>query len=155
MSARTAEAQEISGRIPPRYDKAQGRPVVWLFLSVGAILAGTAALYLFNPAQSNFYPVCMFYKTTGLLCPGCGILRATHQLLHGHIQAAFRFNALFISSLPLLGFGCVQTARYKAANRPALAWLSRRLLWAGFAAVVIFGVLRNLPGASHYFLAPL
>jgi hypothetical protein len=119
------------------------------------VIASAAVLYFFNPAQSSFYPTCVFYKTTGLLCPGCGCLRAMHQLLHGHIEAAFRFNALFVSSLPLVGFGCVQAARYRAANRPAMAWLTPRLLCTGFAILVVFGILRNLPGASHYFLAPL
>src|SRR5690348_5613443 len=147
MPARIAEAQEISGRIPPRYEEAQSRRRVWLVLSVGAIVIGAAVLYFFNPVQSRFYPVCLFYRTTGLLCPGCGTLRATHQLLHGHIEAAFRFNALFVSSLPFSALGCVQAARYRASSRPALAWLRPRLLWAGFAILVIFGIARNLPGA--------
>ncbi len=154
MLTRT-EAEEIPVRVPPRYAETQPRSRVWLILSLGVILAGTAVLYFFNPVQSGFYPVCMFYKTTGLLCPGCGILRATHQLLHGHLAAAFRYNALFVSSLPLVALGCIQAARYKAMRKPALAWLSPRWLWICFAVLAVFGILRNLPGASHYFLAPL
>jgi hypothetical protein len=155
MFGNQAEVREICGRIPPRYGESQPRSVGWLILSLAAIAAGAAVLYFFNPVQSGFYPVCVFYKTTGLLCPGCGTLRATHELLHGHVEAAFRYNALFISSLPLVILGCAQAARCKAANKPALAWLESRLLWAGFAILVIFGILRNLPGASRYFLAPL
>lgn len=155
MLTKAAEAQEICGRIPPRYGEAQPQSAVWIILAFGVVTVSAAVLYLFNPAQSNFYPTCVFYKTTGLLCPGCGSLRAMHHLLHGHLETAFRFNALFVCSLPLVGFGCAQAARYRAANQPAMAWLGPRLLWTGFTILVLFGILRNLPGAEHYFLAPL
>jgi uncharacterized membrane protein YidH (DUF202 family) len=155
MLAKAAEAREICSRIPPRYGETQPSSALWLILCAGLVAAGTAVLYFFNPTHSGFYPTCVFYKTTGLLCPGCGCLRAMHQLLHGHMEAAFRFNALFVSSLPVVALGCVQAARYRAADRPALAWLRPSLLWAGFALLVIFGILRNLPDAPHYFLAPL
>jgi hypothetical protein len=154
MVTKAVDAREICGRIPPRFGEGRPQSAVWFILAFGAV-AATTVLYFFNPAQSNFYPICVFYKTTGLLCPGCGCLRAVHQLLHGHIEAAFRFNALFVSSLPFVALVYVQAARHRAANRPALAWLGPRLLWTGFAILVVFGILRNLPGASHYFLAPL
>src|SRR5690242_18001165 len=66
-----------------------------------ALALGMIVLYRFNPAQYGFYPRCALYETTGLLCPGCGCLRALHQLLHGNVVQAFRFNALLVLSLPL------------------------------------------------------
>jgi len=78
-----------------------------------------------------------------------------HQLLHGHIEAALRFNALFVGLLPFVALGSLQAARQRAANKPALAWIRPNWIWAGFVILVLFGILRNLPGASHYFLAPL
>jgi len=154
MPTKTADARELCGCIPPRNGQQRPQSAVWFILSFGIMIAATAVLYFFNPAQSSFYPTCVFYKTTGLLCPGCGCLRAVHQLLHGHIEAAFRFNALFVSSLPFVALACVQDARHRATGKPALAWLGPRWLWIGFAILVVFGILRNLPGASHYFLAP-
>jgi hypothetical protein len=154
MLTKAAAAEQICGRIPPRYADTQRRPVLRFVLSTAALIVGAAVLYFFNPAQFGFYPTCMFYKTTGLLCPGCGTLRATHQLLHGHIEAAFRFNALIVSSLPLVAWGCFRAARERAANKPALAWIRPAWLWIGFAVLVLFGILRNLPGASRYWLAP-
>ena len=80
-----------------------------------AVLSSVAVLFFFNPSQSSFYPACLFYQTTGLLCPGCGSLRALHQLLHGNLAAAFHFNALLISSLPILAWLSI-----RLAGRPLL-----------------------------------
>jgi hypothetical protein len=153
MSTETAAAEEICGRIPPRYGETQRRPAVWIVVST-VLIAALAVLYFFNPAQFGFYPICFFYKATGLLCPGCGTLRAMHQLLHGHIEAAFHFNALIVSSLPIVALGCVRAARDRAANKPALAWLRPSWLWFGLAVLIVFTILRNLPDASRYWLAP-
>jgi hypothetical protein len=154
MSTKAAAADQICGRIPPRYADSQRRPVRRFVLSSALLLACAALLYFFNPAQFGFYPTCTFYKTTGLLCPGCGTLRAMHQLLHGHIPAAFRFNALFVSLLPFVILGCIRVARERAANRPALAWIRPAWLWLGLVVLLLFAILRNFPGASHYWLAP-
>src|SRR5512138_2851634 len=86
---------------PPPLKDAPGS--VWLLPAIIAcfVIAGGAILFFFNPAHSSFYPFCLFYKTTGLLCPGCGGLRATHQLLHGHVPEALHLNALFVLGIPL------------------------------------------------------
>jgi len=154
MSTKAAAAEQICGRIPPRYADTQRRPVLRFFLASALLLACAAILYFFNPAHFGFYPTCTFYKTTGLLCPGCGTLRAMHQLLHGHIEAAFRFNALFVSALPFAAWACVRAARERAANKPAWAWIRPAWLWLGLVVLVLFAILRNFPGASHYWLAP-
>jgi hypothetical protein len=119
-----------------------------------SMAAAAAVLYLFNPTQHGFYPFCLLYRSTGLLCPGCGGLRAIHQLLHGHLSAAFRFNALFVCSLPFLTwFGAKHLlAKVRGESRPVLVrpvWL-----WIGFVVLVVFGVLRNLPFAHAAWLAP-
>jgi len=116
--------------------------------------AAGAALFLFNPAQHGFYPFCLFYRSTGLLCPGCGGLRAIHQLLHGHLSAAFRFNALFVCSLPFFAwFGARHLlAKIRGDARPVLVRPLR--LWLGFVVLVVFGILRNLPFAHAAWLAP-
>ena len=40
-----------------------------------------------NPYESGAFPSCIFYQATGWYCPGCGGLRATHELLHGDVAA--------------------------------------------------------------------
>jgi hypothetical protein len=154
MLSKTAAATDICGRIPPRIVETRPRTGHWAILSYAVLMACVALLYFFNPAQHGFYPTCIFFKTTGLLCPGCGTLRAMHQLLHGHIEAAFRFNALTVSCLPFAALGCVQVMRCRAAQKPALAWIRPSWLWVGLVILIAFGILRNLPGASHFLLTP-
>src|SRR6266550_1487519 len=110
MLAKSAATGQICGRIPPRIGETGPRTGHWLILPYAVLVACVAVLYFFNPAEHGFYPSCLFYKTTGLLCPGCGTLRAVHQLLHGHIAAAFRLNALFVLSIPVLGWWLVSRA---------------------------------------------
>jgi hypothetical protein len=128
----------------------KSRRRVWLFggLAGGlALMTALVMLFVFNPATNGFYPRCTFHVVTGLDCPGCGGLRATHQLLHGEIAEAFRLNPLVVCLLPvaLLAGLRVVLARWRkkpAAPRPAFA------MWTLAVAVVAFGVLRNLPWRS-------
>ena len=120
------------------------------------MLAGVAGLVLFclDPRQYNFYPLCFFHKTTGLLCPGCGALRGLHQLLHGHLAAAFRFNPMLVAFLPLLfWFGAIYWLQ-AARNQPASPGLRPVWLWLTLAAVLVVSVLRNLPGTTFALLRP-
>jgi hypothetical protein len=120
----------------------------FVFLAAGllAASAGMVVLYLFDPATSGFYPVCPLHQITGLQCPGCGGLRALHQLLHGHLGAAWRLNPLVVVLPPAglclglwegTGLGAGPKGRWPVA-RPVYGW-------AAAAALVVFGVLRNLP----------
>jgi hypothetical protein len=129
------------------------RPVA-LAVSLLIVAAAGLVLFCFDPRQYHFYPVCFFHQTTGLLCPGCGALRASHQLLHGHLAAAFRLNPTVVVSLPFL---CWLGARYglqKARSQPASLGLRSGWLWLTLAAVLTVSVLRNLPGAPFDLLRP-
>jgi hypothetical protein len=131
---------------PPVISVEQGRGGIFVVLGLGAALLGAVALFLFDPAQHGFYPRCFFKMTTGLDCPGCGGLRATHQLLHGDIRAAFALNPLFIVAIPVSAFWAARSLTERLTQKkwprlvPTLA-----ALWIGGAAVVLFGILRNLP----------
>jgi hypothetical protein len=124
--------------------------------AVCVLLAAFAAvvLFYFDPRQYHFYPVCFFHQTTGLLCPGCGALRATHQLLHGHLAAAFRFNPMLIVSLPFLLWLGARFSLQKARHQPLSLGLRLGWLWLILAAVLIVSVLRNLPAAPFALLRP-
>ena len=131
---------------PPVIAVEHGRGGVFIVLAIVAALAGVAALFLFDPARHGFYPRCFFKAASGLDCPGCGGLRATHQLLHGKIRAAFVLNPLFVVALPL---ALLWAARALAERLTGRKW--RRFIsvgtaaWMAGATVVLFGVLRNLP----------
>ena len=119
-------------------------PVAWLLGGCTALL-GAAILFWFEPAGHGFYPVCAFHQVTGLLCPGCGSTRAMHQLLHGHLVAALQLNAIFVCSLPLLGWLAARFAVLKLQNRPATINIRAFWLWSILVALVVFGIVRNLP----------
>ena len=105
-----------------------------------------AVVFLFDPAQHGFYPRCALKASTGFDCPGCGGLRAAHQLLHGQVRAAFAFNPLLVVSLPLVGWLLLQKMiRTTTARRLAPVIIRPVWIWLGAATIVAFGVLRNLP----------
>lgn len=128
------------------------RPAVLAVL--GLLTAGGAVLFYFDPSGYHFYPVCYFHRMTGLLCPGCGGLRGLHQLLHGHLEAAFRFNPMLVVAAPFalwLGGRCgLQWVR----NQPVSIGVRPVWLWLVLAAVLVVSVLRNLPGAPFDLLRP-
>jgi len=126
-----------------------------LLLGVFGVLAGLGGLVLFcfDPAQYHFYPVCFLHQTTGLLCPGCGALRGLHQLLHGHLATAFRFNPMLVASLPfVLWFGA--KCSLQKERKPLAVSLRPAWLWLMLAAVLVVSVLRNLPGPAFAVLRP-
>jgi hypothetical protein len=98
---------------------------------------------LFDPTHVSIFPPCLFHELTGLDCPGCGGQRAAHQLLHGHLIAAIRLNAMFVLSLPLFAWVATRFAVRKFRGEP----VAFRLPWWGayIVAWIVFGVLRNLP----------
>jgi hypothetical protein len=123
-------------------------------LAVTGLLGVSAGLVLFcfDPRQYHFYPVCWFYQTTGLLCPGCGALRALHQLLHGHVAAAFHFNPMLVVSLPFVFWFGARYAWQRARRQPFNLGVRPSWLWLGLAAVLIVSVLRNFPGGPFSLL---
>jgi hypothetical protein len=122
----------------------------------GGILGGAALILLFakDPAENAFYPLCYFHAWTGLWCPGCGGLRGMHELLHGHLLAALKFNALMV--LCLLGWlgYVIKSAVIFRQFRIFPKSLAGRHVWLFVAIVLFFGIARNLPGASRLWLMP-
>ena len=114
-----------------------------------AMLVALAILYFFAPAQWSFYPRCTFHSLTGLNCPFCGGLRATHQLLHGNFQAALALNPLFVAIvLPVLCAVLVLKFFQSATGRRINFVPPRVLTWSVIGMIVVFGVIRNFPAFS-------
>jgi hypothetical protein len=127
----------------------------WLFAILGAA-AAALVLFLFNPSQHGFYPRCVLYLTTGLYCPGCGGLRATHQLLHGHLLTALHCNALFVLSLPFLGAYFLRRAACWLNDEPVPPFVvPPKWIVVLTILTVCFTILRNIPIAPFNWLAPV
>lgn len=114
-------------------------------------LAGGALLllYLYRPQGQFFFPRCSFHTLTGLLCPGCGGLRAAHALLHGEILEALRSNALAVLS-PIAAV----IAWFHLRRRSPGFNITTREVWIIFAVLMLFTILRNLPWAPFHWLGP-
>jgi hypothetical protein len=112
-------------------------------------------LRVYDPAKSGIFPPCPLHYFTGLYCPGCGSLRAIHQLLHGNLQAAWAMNPLTCVLLPFLVYGLASEAllRLRGRGLPQLR-LSALSISALCAAIILFGILRNLPMHPFDWLAP-
>jgi hypothetical protein len=115
----------------------------------GGFAVALAALYFFNPTEHAFFPVCSFHKLTGWNCPGCGGLRAVHQLAHGHVREAFFLNPMVVLGAPLAAWFGGRMAWDVWKGQPAR---SPRTVWIVLicAAVIVFGLLRNLPMFSMF-----
>jgi hypothetical protein len=115
-----------------------------------AVAAGAAAatgyVWAVDPNQPGHYPVCPTYALTGIYCPGCGMLRATHDLVHLDVAASLGRNPL---AIPLLvGVVALFLVWVRAAWRGStLRWDPPRWLPAVLAVgFVVFTVARNVPG---------
>ena len=108
-------------------------------------------------AGGGLFPRCMFHDATELYCPGCGGTRAAHALANFRIGEAFRQNLLLMILAALFVW---------AAGLKTLAGLSGRsyrgprfrfpVVAAYFLplVVVLFWILRNIPGWPFELLAP-
>jgi hypothetical protein len=114
---------------------------IWSLLAAGAVY-----LFIFEPGRSGFFPICPFRFLTGFQCPGCGITRALHLILHGHILTAFMLNPLFLISIPFILFAFL---RYSIivlnGGVPRQNALPAPYIYAIFFVVVSFWIFRNTP----------
>jgi hypothetical protein len=113
------------------------------------LLAGTAYVVANDPAEGGVFLPCPFRTLTGWWCPGCGLTRATHHLLHGHVVQALRLNAFVVPVLIVLAV--VWLAWLAASTGRSIGRLLSIPTWTyavAIAALVAFGVVRNLPGVA-------
>ncbi len=113
-----------------------------LILAV-VVLTITAYYFFINPTETHFGFQCLFYKTTGLYCPGCGGQRAFHHFLHGDFTLAFQNNLLIFTVLPLVSVKFYEEFFEKKLMINFI--YSSKFLIVSIIFVLIFTVLRNLP----------
>ena len=117
-------------------------------LAAASAAAVLTTVGVVDPNQPGHYPTCPFLAVTGYWCPGCGSLRALHALAHGDVVTALARNPLTVVATAGLLVGYVVWVRRLWQGRPrswvAPAWLLYGLL----ALVLVFWVVRNLPGMT-------
>ncbi len=123
----------------------------------GAVTASLAAVTLYtvvrNPHQPGAFPACVFLAGSGYYCPGCGGLRAMHDLLNGDVVGALHMNALVVLGIvPALLAGLAWWIAALANDKVPRV---RIPVWLAVSIPVLLGVfwvVRNLPGME--FLRP-
>ncbi|MBB6365418.1 hypothetical protein FHR56_000531 [Xanthomonas sacchari] len=125
-------------------------------LGAAAALAagGATLLYRFDPnAANNPFAPCMFHALTGYYCPGCGMTRALHALVHLDPVGAFAMNPGAMLGLALLPGLVAWKAGWRAAwFAPVINVVSRPNFW--LVALPGYWIARNLPWFPFTLLAP-
>lgn len=117
-----------------------------------AATVATAVVALVDPNEPGHYPTCPFLALTGRWCPGCGSMRAVHDLAHGRVLEAADHNVLAVLAVPWLVLAWALWTLTTTGRRPsprlvrltgrgAAPWVVPTLL----VVVIVFAVLRNLP----------
>lgn len=117
-------------------------------VALGA-LGAVAVLAARSPYVPFSYGFCPSLLVLGVACPGCGGLRATHDLATGDLAAAWHANPLWVVAVPLLVAAWATWTVRRTTGRPPLR-VPHLVPWAVLAVVVVFGVLRNVPALVPY-----
>ena len=117
-----------------------------------ATLAGTVAalgyLAAVDPNVPGHYPLCPTRALFGVDCPGCGLMRGTHDLVTGNVAGALDHNVLLVFLVPLavvLYVRWVLRAWHGREDAVTYAQFRRRnaAMLVGLVLVLAFGVVRN------------
>lgn len=120
----------------------------WTVAATAAVLiVSVATLYAVDPTRYRITPPCPYLALTGLACPGCGLTRAAHFLLHGDITRAFAFNPwAFFSTPALAAFALLPSFTDPVRTVRARTGIS----WVMLVVTVVFWIWRNT--ASYPFV---
>ncbi len=115
-----------------------------------------AAAWAIAPDRAAWMPVCPFHSLTGLHCPGCGTLRALHQLVHGNLSAALALNPLTVILTPVLLYSLAREVSARVGVRTPVrsSVVSVAGPWVLVAVIVVFWVARNVAVYPLTLLAP-
>ena len=126
-----------------------------VILILGITIIALIFLYVLDPSSSFIYPPCPFHALTGYYCPGCGSLRALHQLLHGHLSKAFGLNPLMVLLLPFVGCSLLSYIFDGIMEKPLpRVFIPAIYIWVLLGVILSFCILRNLTIYPFILLAP-
>ena len=108
------------------------------------MLAVPGVLIVTRPNGLRVISSMFFREITGYQCPGCGALRALHQMFNGHILAAASYNSLVFAALPFFSWillsGAISSER---TMHLANIFSSRKTIGWAILSLVIFGIIGN------------
>jgi hypothetical protein len=116
--------------------------------------AAVLAVALRDPHVPGAWGTCPWLLATGTYCPGCGGLRAVHDLVHLQVVDALSSNAFVVLTVLAVAVGWVAWFVATLRRRPldVGSVVTPKLAYAAVVALLAFSVLRNTPVGSA--LAP-
>lgn len=130
------------------------RAVAAPLLTAAAGIGAVALVHFRDPHVEGSYGLCPVYTLTGIYCPGCGGMRAVHNLTDGRIIDSLHSNVIAIPLLVIFTWFVGRwTVRAWRGQRLTLPRVNRPAMVVLAVLVVIFSVLRNTPWGT--WLAPV
>ena len=120
---------------------------VGVILFIPVILIILILLKNVNPATNNLFPPCIFYELTGFQCAGCGVTRATHQILNLNFKEAFFLNPLIFFYIILFFLALIRVIVLKIQKKDVINVLKKELnkfLYVLLVITLTFMILRNI-----------
>ena len=106
-----------------------------------AIIVGAGVLHVGLSMAGFSLWSCPFRAATGVPCPGCGLTRATLELLRGDLSGSLQTHAfapIFLGALVFMSVTLFLPERYRQSLLSALHNCEER---TGFTAWVLFGLM--------------
>ena len=100
---------------------------IWWATGLGLVALFLALAY-WDPATAGGPDFCLFHRTTGVACPGCGLTRAAAALARGRFAESWHWHPLFavlaveVAALWLLRGAAVQRARRQRSLAAGVAF---------------------------------
>lgn len=121
-------------------------------VNMAAVVFAAGIIYYILIETTSFGIPCIFNKITGLACPGCGISRMIVSILHLDFIGAAQKNLALAVLLPIWLILFAVHIFFKPSWLQKNSKAEKIILFASITVLLIFGILRNLPGME--FLLP-
>ena len=127
----------------------QKQIAVWVFFILVILL-----YFFVDPSKSAYFLKCPLKLTTGFECAGCGVQRALHELLHFRFLEAFKFNPLFVISIPILLIVVVINLSKNETLKQILKRFfgSKIFIFLVLIIVLLFSLLKNTDFYKDFIL---
>lgn len=110
-----------------------------------AIVLVIGLLYLIFVLVTDIKIPCIIKLATGFDCPSCGITRMFVSMAKFDFAAAFRYNPVIFSTLPLLIFILtVPSINYIKSNNRGGGIIYKISVISEISILVIYGIARNI-----------